>query len=211
MNNRFPVRFLEKGPDPDQDATSMILQWRSRYKKLQKKKTPETPVDTTQQLTDKNMKTTPTLGTIQARTPTLPDELTAAANSARLLQDDIQNVDILKQALETELYQYEQKIQDLLHLVEFETLDRQQSYRLCKILHRLRIERRKLKDMMIYCDHLSSTQAKNSLSALADAANLPDHLANRRYALRGMTIEEINEILNGRPYHRKTPVETQDK
>lgn len=141
--------------------------------------------------------------------PRLPDILTAGASAAAVLAENIANAMALRQNAEAKLKHCDQILLDLLHVSEFYELDRQQSYRLQKIMHEARIERRQAKDEIIYLDHLTAYAMSPSSAPLAHLAELPEQLLNRKYSLRALSAEELERLLNGRPYKRhKKPEHT---
>ncbi len=90
--------------------------------------------------------------------------------------------------VEYKLQEVENKIQDVLHAIEFNSYNARDGYKIYKLLHDLRLERRKYKDEQIIADVMKSGFA-NSNWELAKIR--VDDLKDRQYHVREM--EELFE------------------
>ena len=90
--------------------------------------------------------------------------------------------------IEYKLQEVENKIQDVLHAIEFNSYNARDGYKIYKLLHDLRLERRKYKDEQIIADVMKSGFAGSNWE-LARAR--VDDLKNRQYHVREM--EELFE------------------
>ena len=90
--------------------------------------------------------------------------------------------------VEYKLQEVENKIQDVLHAIEFNLYNARDGYKLYKLLHDLRLERRKYKDEQIIADVMKSGFAGSNWEL---ARNRVDDLKNRQYHVREM--EELFE------------------
>ncbi len=90
--------------------------------------------------------------------------------------------------VEYKLQEVENKIQDVLHAIEFNSYNARDGYKIYKLLHDLRLERRKYKDEQIIADVMKSGFAGSNWEL---ARNRVDDLKNRQYHVREM--EELFE------------------
>lgn len=90
--------------------------------------------------------------------------------------------------VEYKLQEVENKIQDVLHAIEFNSYNARDGYKIYKLLHNLRLERRKYKDEQIIADVMKSGFAGSNWEC---ARNRVDDLKNRQYHVREM--EELFE------------------
>ena len=90
--------------------------------------------------------------------------------------------------IDHKLTEVENKIQDVLHAIEFNSYNARDGYKIYKLLHDLRLERRKYKDEQIIADVMKSGFAGSNWE-LARAR--VDDLKNRQYHVREM--EELFE------------------
>lgn len=86
------------------------------------------------------------------------------------------------------LQEVENKIQDVLHAIEFNSYNVRDGYKIYKLLHDLRLERRKYKDEQIIADVMKSGFAGSNWEL---ARTRVDDLKNRQYHVREM--EELFE------------------
>ena len=90
--------------------------------------------------------------------------------------------------VEYKLQEVENKIQDVLHAIEFNSYNARDGYKIYKLLHDLRLERRKYKDEQIIADVMKSGFAVSNWEL---ARTRVDDLKNRQYHVREM--EELFE------------------
>ena len=90
--------------------------------------------------------------------------------------------------VEYKLQEVENKIQDVLHAIEFNSYNARDGYKIYKLLHDLRLERRKYKDEQIIADVMKSGFAGSNWEL---ARTRVDDLKNRQYRVREM--EELFE------------------
>ena len=90
--------------------------------------------------------------------------------------------------VEYKLQEVENKIQDVLHAIEFNSYNARDGYKIYKLLHDLRLERRKYKDEQIIADVIKSGFANSNWEL---ARNRVDDLKDRQYHVREM--EELFE------------------
>lgn len=90
--------------------------------------------------------------------------------------------------VEYKLQEVENKIQDVLHAIEFNSYNARDGYKIYKLLHDLRLERRKYKDERIIADVIKSGFAGSNWEL---ARNRVDDLKDRQYHVREM--EELFE------------------
>ena len=90
--------------------------------------------------------------------------------------------------VEYKLQEVENKIQDVLHAIEFNSYNARDGYKIYKLLHDLRIERRKYKDEQIIADVMKSGFAGSNLELVRTRV---DDLKDRQYHVREM--EELFE------------------
>ena len=90
--------------------------------------------------------------------------------------------------VEYKLQEVENKIQDVLHAIEFNSYNARDGYKIYKLLHDLRLERRKYKDEQIIADVMKSGFAGSNWEL---ARNRVYDLKNRQYHVREM--EELFE------------------
>ena len=90
--------------------------------------------------------------------------------------------------VEYKLQEVENKIQDVLHAIEFNLYNARDGYKMYKLLHDLRLERRKYKDEQIIADVMKSGFAGSNWELVR---NRVDDLKNRQYHVREM--EELFE------------------
>lgn len=85
--------------------------------------------------------------------------------------------------VEYKLQEVENKIQDVLHAIEFNSYNARDGYKIYKLLHDLRIERRKYKDEQIIADVMKSGFANSNWEL---ARTRVDDLQDRQYHVREM-------------------------
>lgn len=90
--------------------------------------------------------------------------------------------------VEYKLQEVENKIQDVLHAIEFNSYNARDGYKIYKLLHDLRLERRKYKDEQIIADVMKSGFAGSNWEL---ARTRVDNLEDRQYHVREM--EELFE------------------
>ena len=90
--------------------------------------------------------------------------------------------------VEYKLQEVENKIQDVLHAIEFNSYNARDGYKIYKLLHDLRIERRKYKDEQIIADVMKSGFAGSNWELTRTRV---DDLKDRQYHVREM--EELFE------------------
>ena len=90
--------------------------------------------------------------------------------------------------VEYKLQEVENKIQDVLHAIEFNSYNARDGYKIYKLLHDLRLERRKYKDEQIIADVMKSGFADSNWEL---ARTRVDDLKDRQYHVREM--EELFE------------------
>lgn len=90
--------------------------------------------------------------------------------------------------VEYKLQEVENKIQDVLHAIEFNSYNARDGYKIYKLLHDLRIERRKYKDEQIIADVMKSGFADSNWELTRNRVN---DLKDRQYHVREM--EELFE------------------
>lgn len=90
--------------------------------------------------------------------------------------------------VEDKLQEVENKIQDVLHAIEFNSYNARDGYKIYKLLHDLRLERRKYKDEQIIADVMKSGFAGSNWKL---ARTRVDDLKDRQYHVREM--EELFE------------------
>lgn len=90
--------------------------------------------------------------------------------------------------VEYKLQEVENKIQDVLHAIEFNSYNARDGYKIYKLLHDLRLERRKYKDEQIIADVMKSGFAGSNWELVRTRV---DDLKNRQYHVREM--EELFE------------------
>lgn len=90
--------------------------------------------------------------------------------------------------VEYKLQEVENKIQDVLHAIEFNSYNARDGYKIYKLLHDLRLERRKYKDEQIIADVMKSGFAGSNWKL---ARTKVDDLKDRQYHVREM--EELFE------------------
>ena len=90
--------------------------------------------------------------------------------------------------VEYKLQEVENKIQDVLHAIEFNSYNARDGYKIYKLLHDLRIERRKYKDEQIIADVMKSGFAGSNWELVRTRV---DDLKDRQYHVREM--EELFE------------------
>ena len=90
--------------------------------------------------------------------------------------------------VEYKLQEVENKIQDVLHAIEFNSYNARDGYKIYKLLHNLRLERRKYKDEKIIADVMKSGFASSNWEL---AKTRVDDLKDRQYHVREM--EELFE------------------
>ena len=90
--------------------------------------------------------------------------------------------------IEYKLQEVENKIQDVLHAIEFNSYNARDGYKIYKLLHDLRIERRKYKDEQIIADVMKSGFAGSNWELVRTRV---DDLKDRQYHVREM--EELFE------------------
>ena len=90
--------------------------------------------------------------------------------------------------VEYKLQEVENKIQDVLHAIEFNSYNTRDGYKIYKLLHDLRLERRKYKDEQIIADVMKSGFAGSNWALVRSRV---DDLKDRQYRVREM--EELFE------------------
>ena len=90
--------------------------------------------------------------------------------------------------IDYKLTEVENKIQDVLHAIEFNSYNARDGYKIYKLLHDLRLERRKYKDEQIIADVIKSGFAGSNWEL---ARTRVDDLKDRQYHVREM--EELFE------------------
>lgn len=90
--------------------------------------------------------------------------------------------------VEYKLQEVENKIQDVLHAIEFNSYNARDGYKIYKLLHDLRLERRKYKDEQIIADVMKSGFANSNWELVRSRV---DNLKDRQYHVREM--EELFE------------------
>ena len=85
--------------------------------------------------------------------------------------------------VEYKLQEVENKIQDALHAIEFNSYNARDGYKIYKLLHDLRLERRKYKDEQIIADVMKSGFAGSNWELVITRV---DDLKDRQYHVREM-------------------------
>ena len=85
--------------------------------------------------------------------------------------------------VEYKLQEVENKIQDVLHAIEFNSYNARDGYKIYKLLHDLRLERRKYKDEQIIADVMKSGFANSNWELVRTRV---DDLKDRQYHVREM-------------------------
>lgn len=85
--------------------------------------------------------------------------------------------------VEYKLQEVENKIQDVLHAIEFNSYNARDGYKIYKLLHDLRLERRKYKDEQIIADVMKSGFAGSNWELTRTRV---DDLKDRQYHIREM-------------------------
>ena len=85
--------------------------------------------------------------------------------------------------IDHKLTEVENKIQDVLHAIEFNSYNARDGYKIYKLLHDLRLERRKYKDEQIIADVMKSGFAGSNWEL---ARTRVDDLKDRQYHVREM-------------------------
>ena len=85
--------------------------------------------------------------------------------------------------IDHKLTEVENKIQDVLHAIEFNSYNARDGYKMYKLLHDLRLERRKYKDEQIIADVMKSGFASSNWEL---ARTRVDDLKNRQYHVRNL-------------------------
>mgnify|MGYP004458806691 FL=1 len=85
--------------------------------------------------------------------------------------------------IDHKLTEVENKIQDVLHAIEFNSYNARDGYKIYKLLHDLRLERRKYKDEQIIADVMKSGFAGSNWELARTRA---DDLKDRQYHVREM-------------------------
>lgn len=85
--------------------------------------------------------------------------------------------------VEYKLQEVENKIQDVLHAIEFNSYNARDGYKIYKLLHDLRLERRKYKDEQIIADVMKSGFADSNWEL---ARTRVDDLKDRQYHVRNL-------------------------
>ena len=92
--------------------------------------------------------------------------------------------------VEYKLQEVENKIQDVLHAIEFNSYNARDGYKIYKLLHDLRLERRKYKDEQIIADVMKSGFAGSNWELVRTRV---DDLKDRQYHVREMEMGELFE------------------
>ena len=85
--------------------------------------------------------------------------------------------------VEYKLQEVENKIQDVLHAIEFNSYNARDGYKIYKLLHDLRLERRKYKDEQIIADVMKSGFAGSNWELVKTRV---DDLKDRQYHVRNL-------------------------
>ena len=85
--------------------------------------------------------------------------------------------------VEYKLQEVENKIQDVLHAIEFNSYNARDGYKIYKLLHDLRLERRKYKDEQIIADVMKSGFAGSNWELVRTRV---DDLKDRQYHVRNL-------------------------
>ena len=85
--------------------------------------------------------------------------------------------------IEYKLQEVENKIQDVLHAIEFNSYNARDGYKIYKLLHDLRLERREYKDEQIIADVMKSGFANSNWELVR---NRVDDLKDRQYHVRNL-------------------------
>ena len=85
--------------------------------------------------------------------------------------------------VEYRLQEVENKIQDVLHAIEFNSYNARDGYKIYKLLHDLRLERRKYKDEQIIADVMKSGFAGSNWELVRTRV---DDLKDRQYHVRNL-------------------------
>ena len=85
--------------------------------------------------------------------------------------------------VEYKLQEVENKIQDVLHAIEFNSYNARDGYKIYKLLHDLRLERRKYKDEQIIADVMKSGFANSNWELVRTRV---DDLKDRQYHVRNL-------------------------
>ena len=85
--------------------------------------------------------------------------------------------------VEYKLQEVENKIQDVLHAIEFNSYNARDGYKIYKLLHDLRLERRKYKDEQIIADVMKSGVAGSNWDLARTRVN---DLKDRQYHVRNL-------------------------
>ena len=85
--------------------------------------------------------------------------------------------------VEYKLQEVENKIQDVLHAIEFNSYNARDGYKIYKLLHDLRLERRKYKDEQIIADVMKSGFASSNWELVRTRV---DDLKDRQYHVRNL-------------------------
>ena len=85
--------------------------------------------------------------------------------------------------VEYKLQEVENKIQDVLHAIEFNSYNAIDGYKIYKLLHDLRLERRKYKDEKIIADVMKSGFANSNWELVRSRV---DDLKDRKYHVRNL-------------------------
>lgn len=85
--------------------------------------------------------------------------------------------------VEYKLQEVENKIQDVLHAIEFNSYNARDGYKIYKLLHDLRLERRKYKDEQIIADVMKSGFANSNWDLVRSRV---DDLKDRKYHVRNL-------------------------
>ena len=85
--------------------------------------------------------------------------------------------------VEYKLQEVENKIQDVLHAIEFNSYNARDGYKIYKLLHDLRLERRKYKDEQIIADVMKSGFTGSNWELVR---NRVDDLKDRQYHVRNL-------------------------
>lgn len=85
--------------------------------------------------------------------------------------------------VEYKLQEVENKIQDVLHAIEFNSYNARDGYKIYKLLHDLRLERRKYKDEQIIADVIKSGFANSNWELVRSRV---DDLKDRQYHVRNL-------------------------
>lgn len=128
-----------------------------------------------------------------------------------LITDCVSKLDQIDDMIETqsvELQTVDFELSDLYHLIESNDLTKEQSYKIVKKIHELRLKRRDLNNEHeienTYNNHKSKLSGDNTRQFLLSEIRKTNNRLDTEYKNRVLTDENVNELLNevkkkGRP------------